>query len=79
MSADQCRLIQLGGDGNCRVDLCPSCRVVHLHLGPLSLKLPVRTFRGVCEVLGKSLQRMRDVLAEPGGEIAASGRRVVRH
>jgi len=51
-----CDFVQLASAECCEIIICRHCRVIHLRLGPVSLKLPV-------EVLGQLSQSAHKAMA----------------
>lgn len=46
-----CELQRLAGNDRCQIWFCAACNVVHLDVGPLSLKLPPAVYQQVCAAM----------------------------
>jgi hypothetical protein len=72
-----CQPLDLANNECCGIALCPQCKVVHLHIGPLSLKLTPHVFQAVC---GAMQQAVAQLPAHLPGEVAlASSCEDTRH
>lgn len=46
-----CHTLPVGQSEYCSITQCPDCRMFHLHLGPLSLRLREEVFENICATL----------------------------
>ncbi|MGH8479949.1 MAG: hypothetical protein ACREXK_10300 [Gammaproteobacteria bacterium] len=53
-----CQLLDLANNERCGIALCPRCQVIHLHIGPLSLKLAPHVFQGVCGAIQQAAEKL---------------------
>lgn len=61
-SKEPCQPLQLASNLCCEVVCCPQCHAVHLHIGPISLKLPLNAFQEVSSALAEAAERLKDHL-----------------
>jgi hypothetical protein len=54
-----CEPVSLAQHGCCEVLLCPQCDAIHLHIGPLSLKLPPEALRQVSAATAEAEKALR--------------------
>ena len=43
-----CQTVTVGQSEYCSITQCPDCRMYHLHIGPLSLRLREEVFENIC-------------------------------
>ena len=53
-----CQTVTVGQSEYCSITQCPDCRMYHLHIGPLSLRLREEVFENICGTLS-SIYRER--------------------
>ncbi|MGQ0593355.1 MAG: hypothetical protein ACT4QB_12115 [Gammaproteobacteria bacterium] len=53
-----CQLLDLGNNECCGIALCPQCKVIHVHIGPLSLKLAPHVFQAVCGAMQQAAEKL---------------------
>ena len=46
-----CQTLTVGQSEYCSITQCPDCRMYHLHIGPLSLRLREEVFENICGAL----------------------------
>jgi hypothetical protein len=72
-----CQMLELASNDCCGITLCPQCQVIHLRIGPVSLKLPPHAFHAVCEAVHEAQGRARKYLPTLGPP--AAGCKDTRH
>jgi hypothetical protein len=53
-----CQLLDLATNEFCGISLCPQCQVLHLRIGPLSLKLAPHVFRALCGAMQQAVEKL---------------------
>lgn len=56
----RCEPISLAQHGCCEIQLCPQCDAIHLHIGPVSLKLPPDAFRQACTAMADAAVELQE-------------------
>ena len=72
-----CQSLDLANNECCGISLCPQCQVIHLRIGPLSLKLAPHVFQAVCGAMQQAAERLPTHL--PGEAAVASSCQDTRH
>lgn len=55
-----CETVVVGQSRYCSITQCPECRMFHVHIGPLSLRLKQEVFEDVCEMLVEAYMDQKD-------------------
>ena len=53
-----CQPLDLANNACCGIALCPQCQVLHLRIGPLSLKLAPHVFQAVCGAMQQAVAQL---------------------
>jgi hypothetical protein len=53
-----CQLLDLANNECCGISLCPQCQVLHLRIGPLSLKLAQHVFQAVYGAMQQAVEKL---------------------
>lgn len=53
-----CQLLDLANNEFCGISLCPQCQVLHLRIGPLSLKLAPHVFQSLCGAMQQAAEKL---------------------
>ena len=53
-----CQLLDLANNEFCGISLCPQCQVLHLRIGPLSLKLAPHVFQALCGAMQQAAEKL---------------------
>ena len=53
-----CQLLDLANNEFCGISLCPQCQVLHLRIGPLSLKLGQHVFQAVYGAMQQAVEKL---------------------
>ncbi|MGH8567700.1 MAG: hypothetical protein ACREXU_06700 [Gammaproteobacteria bacterium] len=72
-----CQLLDLANNECCGIALCPQCKVIHLHIGPLSLKLAPHVFPALCGAMQQAAEKLPAHL--PGETAAVPSCQDIRH
>jgi hypothetical protein len=66
-SRPRCEPMSLAEHGCCEILLCPQCNAVHLHIGPVSFKLPPEALRQVSAAMAEAVEALRQYETTPPG------------
>lgn len=58
-----CQPLDLADNKYCGITLCPQCQIIHLRIGPISLKLPPHAFQAVCGAMQQAAEKLPEHLA----------------
>ncbi len=53
-----CQPLDLASNECCGIALCQQCKVLHLRIGPVSLKLPLHAFQAVCGAMQQAAEKL---------------------
>ncbi len=73
----ECEPVDLANNECCGITLCPQCQVIHLRIGPVTLKLPPKAFQIVCGAVRQAAEILPAHL--PGEAKAVSNCQGTRH
>lgn len=72
MQKSRCHHVTLASSDAGEIDYCPSCRIMSLHLGTVTLRVDPAVAEDLRELLGDALSAL---LQDPGAEPASGPRR----
>lgn len=76
----RCEPESLALHGCCEILHCPHCNAIHLHVGPVSLRLPLEALRHVASATAAAEAALRQSQPEvPKPELAGSALRACKH
>lgn len=55
---NRCSHMTLAHQGNCQIDYCEDCEVMHLHIEALTLKLQRESLAALGELIQEALQKL---------------------
>ncbi|MDQ3564138.1 MAG: hypothetical protein M3436_08365 [Pseudomonadota bacterium] len=53
-----CQLLDLANNECCGISMCPQCQVLHLRIGPVTLKLPPHLFQAVYGAMQQAAEKL---------------------
>lgn len=56
---NRCRHMTLAHQGNCQIDYCEDCQVMHLHIDALTLKLQRESLAALGNLIVDALQKLQ--------------------